>query len=119
MNIEQSTAEKEHPPRNLRTHYNETLGAMATLEGPSWLRLQQGGGEQTMASAVEAIQRRTKDEFKDDDEDDHSPIVHVIYGDAGVDRFMVRLDGTVEFSGRHASSPERLAQAKTLGFRIN
>ena len=45
-------------------------------------------------------------------------VVHTIYGGYGLNRYKVRLNGDIEFSGFHAASPEHLEKAKSLGMKV-
>jgi len=117
MTMERSTAEREHPPRNLVTNYDETVSAMGEVEGdaPAWHDMMSRAEGNTIESAMTSLNRGLEHEEDYLDE----PIVNIVYGIFGINRWFVRAGGSVEFSKRHAASPEQLEKARQLGFRIN
>ena len=88
--------------RNIRTHTQETIEAIALVEGPSWVAEQ----ETSEQSFTKALQQLT---------DGKSAI---IYGRGGINRWFVAADGSVTCSESHAQSPEHLARARELDFEI-
>jgi hypothetical protein len=48
---------------------------------------------------------------------EENQVIYTIYGGGG-NRYKVRLNGDIEFSGFHAASPEHLEKAKSLGMRV-
>ncbi len=104
---------KEHlPPRNLRTYPEETIRAIAEIEGPGWMEIQQKIQEgkanpaQHPNSVPMALERLAQGERS------------VIYGAYGMNRWLIDTDGSVVFSKMHAASERSLAKARELGFEI-
>ena len=113
-------------PRNLLTSYDDTLLAMAEIEGESWLNRQfEQSGEYSTLGALKEIQRRQQ-EFKEWQPDPEYPdgkpldlndtITTVVYGAGGWNRYVVRGTGEVMLSRGHAS-PADIKLAEQLGFR--
>jgi len=104
--------ERPNPPRNLRTHFQETMEAMAEIEGKAWLKTQETATELGVCGAREYLEEA---------DDESSP--YTIYGDGGVNRWVVRPDGTVELSRHNATrggldDAGDIQKAKNLGFKI-
>lgn len=116
-------------PRNLITHYDDTLLAMAELEGEGWLDHQLHTApdrEYDVPRAVAQVTRRQQDakdwtpdpEYPNDKPPDlRDTVGDAIYGSGGWHRYFVRGTGDVIFSGMHAS-PENRKKAKELGFEV-
>ena len=91
---------------------------MAEIEGGGWSTMMERASDNTVASALRALERRGPFVPDPDDPGDRPPIVHTIYGDGGIDRWYVRQDGSVVFSRSHAYPPERVDRAQAWGFGI-
>jgi len=123
MNLENKTSpEKEHRPFcNLLTSYKETMDAMAEIEGEAWLRLQ--SNESSTYSAAWALkfvhEARSMNDIEADSQISHDDNVVVvkIYGNSGINRWYVKIDGSVEFSAFHADQ-DVIEKVKKLGFKI-
>jgi hypothetical protein len=118
MNTEKPNLEQKESapgPRNLLTNLEETVRAIAEVEGPSWVHMQESG-EQNVDAALEAIRYRMS--VGPAEYDDPNPIAYTIYGSGGMNRWYVFLDGTVKFSRSHAQSEEHIARAEGFGFEI-
>ena len=116
------TKETEQSPRNILTHYQETLDAMTEIEGEKWKARQEeekwthGRGLKDALVALEKYKPKG------------SAYSFIIYGEGGENRWIVRADGSVEFSGMHAShlagkkvfgdKEKVISKALTLGFKI-
>lgn len=111
--VEQLGEKKEQlPPRNLLTHPEETIQAMAEIEGPEWLNQQKrveetlkntGEYENNLINALERLKIGKKS---------------IIYGRGGGNRWHVAANGEVSFSEALAESPNYLQKARNLGFKI-
>jgi hypothetical protein len=110
------TSGMEHAPtpRNLLSHFDQTLAAMAELETPEWTR-EQGPDEadrhrQNLANALAWLR---------DPRGSRGPFI--VTGWGGVNRWAVHRDGTVVFllgETSKAGTSESAARAASLGFRI-
>jgi|SRR3989344_1301484 len=105
---------REQLPRNLLTHFEETLTAIQVVEA--------FGGGGTMREWWEREQRTKKDSV-------YTAIGileglkkgvggGVIYGVGGFNRWPVSFKGTVSFSRVHAINQEAIKRALELGFEI-
>ncbi|MEK7644715.1 MAG: hypothetical protein AAB391_00110 [Patescibacteria group bacterium] len=100
-------------PKNLLTHYEDTLRAMSYLEGEGWLLGEKAEG-QTAASALKAIESWSKGKTGEG-----APVsLFTIYGAHGFNRYFVYSDGSVLFSAGHASKKDT-ERASRLGFGIS
>lgn len=112
INIE---SKEEVYPFNLLTNYEETLKAMAEVEGGSWLRDDQGSSqkESTTRGAIEHVKELLEKEHAKPEETD---VIYTIYGNGGVSRWMLMGNGDVLFSEFHHS--EKAKKAEEKGFKI-
>lgn len=129
---------KQSTEMNLLTNYDDTLLAMAELEGEGWLNRQLHATEDTALCVPRALKyvRKKQQEISEDEEDlknetdpeekewlkrniekarESNVTGADIYGSGGYHRYFVRPDGTVTFSAGHATL-ENIAKAKALGF---
>jgi hypothetical protein len=115
---------KEAPAgRNLLTDYEGTFAAMAEVEGSEyWKNLNSKDEEYSTIGAVKYLESlRQKGTRFGGPSEDELPIVCEVYGDGGLTRWGVRIDGEVLFSEFHAKGPgleEKLEKAKRLGFKL-
>lgn len=109
---------QERPPRNLRTHPDETKQAMARVERGGWLKT----NERIAAHWNEASEGERSGSFSGalewlgtvaPDEDTW----RVIYGDGGMNRWYVHADGRVRFSRFHAMQGA-ISRAEAEGFWV-
>lgn len=100
------------PPRNLLTNYRETLRAIAEIEGPAWLQDQATETTNTAREIFEHL-RELDAETKQ-----KASALFDLYGSGGRHRWIIRTDGTVEFSAHHAIDEEKINKARKLGFNI-
>lgn len=100
-------------PKNILTHYDDTLRAISLIEGEGWTWCQETEG-QTMHSARNAIVLWNRD-HKDPSAADTS--LFTIYGSGGFNRYFVYTDGSVKFSAGHGSKKDG-ERASRLGFKI-
>ena len=131
----------ENVQRNLLTDYDDTLLAMAEIEGEGWLDRQLRATESdqiTVPNMLKHIRLRQQeiDEHEKDLEAETDPeeiesikhyldifgdhrdfMINSIYGGGGWNRWFVRANGEVVLSRHHASS-ESIARAKELGFEV-
>lgn len=111
---------------NILSNTAEVLAAMAQVENdPLWLIHSLKGHPEGLGCAIRSI--ITKESalaaFLIDDDGEEYP--HglvcidetVVYGSHGHNRWLVRLNGDVEFSGFHASAEDRV-MAAGLGFHV-
>jgi len=107
--------QKEQPSKfNLLTNYEETIRAMAEVEGESWWNGDQKSKKMdyTTRGAVEHLKKLA--ERKTEVEKD--VVVFSVYGTGGVSRWMIMSDGEVRFSRFH--DPEKAKEAEKKGFKI-
>ncbi len=95
---------------NLITNFDETLEAMAKLEGDHWLERVLEGKNETFNDAIEAL-KEGPGMFDEPDD-----TVTSIYGDGGWNRYIVFFNGNVEYSKRHG--PAQADDARVLGFKM-
>lgn len=131
---------KQAQGMNLLTNYDDTLLAMAEIEGEGWLDRQLRATEDMQLTApnmLKHIRRKHEDvaEYKKDLEtetdpeeikaiehyldifgDLEDPVGDSIYGSGGWNRYIVRGTGEVLFSRQHGG--EDTEKAKALGFNI-
>jgi len=102
-------------PFNLLTNYEETLRAMAEVEGGSWLRDDQSIGqkESTTRGAIEYAEELLK---KEQAKPEVTDVIYTIYGNGGVSRWKLMGNGEVWFSESH--HPEKAKKAEERGFKI-
>ena len=112
LRMEKIPERQERPPRNLLTNYEETLAAMTELETPEWLLQQESlqHEEPTIANALRWLSR-------------HKGVSRsfTVLGWGGINRWIVRLDGTVSFlysEAYKAGSSESAERAAALGFEV-
>ncbi len=114
MEKELQKFEQEHAPRNLISNFEETVLAIAELEGEYWLKMsKKAEGEGSVKEALEYL--------RNNQGEDAPPIS--IYGGGGINRWMVKVDGSVEFSKHHATRGGQndagdIKKAQELGFKI-
>lgn len=103
---------------NLRTNFDETKQAMASVERGGWLagneRIAQRWDEASEGDRTASLEGARRWLQTADPADDYW---HTVYGDGGINRWYVHADGRVRFSKFHAS-PDGLARAKEKGFWI-
>jgi hypothetical protein len=115
---------------NLLTGRDDALLAMAEIEGEWWLDHQLNFHPHCHPQHVCVTRvlsrvyewRDKNDEYRKNPADHwlvrpEDDVVDSVYGAGGWNRWMVRLDGSVELSRMHATEHDR-ERAKTLGFRI-
>lgn len=106
---------------NLLTNFEETLQAMAEIEGHGWLEMQKREAPhgQNINGALEQL-KKWPDEASNPELKD--TILIVVNGSGGGLRWGVTHSGEVKFSGFHVASgsqgQEQLEKAKALGFNI-
>jgi len=98
--------------RNLLTAFDETLGAMAEVEGNAWLQVQSQGRGYSVPEALHRI--RTVPLYGTNP--DHYSCV--IYSAGGMSRWIVTGNGTVTFSKWHCHDRWTLRQVQELGFDL-
>ena len=107
----------EQPTYNLLTNLEATLEAMAEVEGSAvWkeqLQRSAADGEGTLKSALRSL----KEFGSETSTDEQASALCSIHGIAGYTRWMVMLDGEVQFSQFHASR-EKTREAREMGFKI-
>jgi len=114
--------------RNLLTAYDETLLAMAEIEGYGWLSVELDpkhpwSERDSVRSALKGLQhhRDANEKAKREGRDwavlPETESVEEIYGAGGWNRWIVLLNGDVMLFGMHAPQEMR-ERAKALGFRI-
>ena len=132
---------KQSMEMNLLKNYDDTLLAMAELEGEGWLNDQLTALETdqlTVPHAIKLVKKHHKEieEVRQDLEKETDPeeieslqqylksleqekrvIGDAIYGSGGWHRYFMYSDGEVVFSGMHAVEDMR-SKAKELGFEI-
>lgn len=121
MNPEQKTIETEKfLPRNLLTHQEETIQAMAKVEGEAWLNdqkrsLAKKDLELTVYGAIKNLK-----EWPAPKEGEEVFSIAEIYGGGGTSRWYVMTDGTVRFSPFHDRVEPRTKtqKAQELGFKM-
>ena len=110
--MEYSPEHIEHPPRNLLTHFDETVEALASIEGPRWLADQFENDRErypkNIAAAMEKLSG-TKKMYAE----------FIVEGAGGINRWLVRPDGSVVYlQSTKAGGPEKAERARVLGFSI-
>ena len=132
---------KQAQEMNLLTNYDDTLLAMAEIEGEGWLDQQLRVTEDTQLSVPnmlkhirkkhEDLAEHEKDLETETDPEEIESIKHyldifgdledsvgdTIYGSGGWNRYIVKGTGEVLFSRLH-SGTEDIEKAKELGFKI-
>ncbi len=96
---------QENPPRNLKTHPEETIATLVKIEGDSWNRQQQGWDEYNIAGALAWLESGKKD------------LGYIIYGAGGMNRYRVDATGNVALL-KYSSSSEFVKLAEQEGFKI-
>jgi hypothetical protein len=120
MSIEKSQAERQEKyPYNLLTNFDDTVEAMTQVEGESWINIdkrKRDTGKDLGNTVFGAVEKFHKMAIPGD----NSGFVYDIYGSGGVSRWMVRADGSVEFSAHHdqVEPREKTQKARALGFKI-
>lgn len=97
--------------RNLLTNYEETVDAIAEIEGQSWKEGQNRDGKTTL-SALKKLQSLVPDPDRDLGMD-----VFTIYGMGGFNRYFVYPDGRIAFSDYQARRGDS-DKARALGFKV-
>ena len=109
--------QSEQPTYNLLTNLEATLDAMAEVEGSAaWKeRIQHSAadGEGTLKGALRSLREFVPEAIADEQEN----ALYSIYGIGGSNRWMIMLDGEVQFSQFHASR-EKTRKAREMGFKI-
>lgn len=108
---------EEIPPRNLRTHFNETATAMADIEGSGWASYQDKD-DYSLLAALHYIEAQQKSSSLPN----HSYYGIEVYGDGGFNRWFVDGSGAVRFSKHHASGLDKEKMAKKVerrGFGVS
>ena len=116
---------------NLLADPEAVISAMARIEGPAWLELQDRLGQRLADEGIvepAAVEETAHDSviaamdhlrgLGEIDLQTPPHRIYTVYGNGGVNRWFIYSDGTVKFSESHAQSPEHLAKAKELGFEI-
>jgi hypothetical protein len=111
----------------LCTEMSELEAAFDLMEGDGFFKSSatDGGSRHSIKAALGRLQNHFR-EIEESDltpeevEDENRYWCHVIYGNGGWHRYMVRGDGTIEFSAHHAHWPKenKIRDAESLGFRI-
>jgi hypothetical protein len=108
-----SEKKEKNYPYNLLTNYNDTIEAMAEVEGQAWLNGDQNSkNNNTTQGAVEHINKTVSQSSLVEDDDP----VYVVYGNAGVSRWIIKANGEVWFSEFH--DPEKAKKAAQKGFNL-
>lgn len=112
---------------NLTTAYDNTLQAMAEIEGYEWLESQFGHQNCTpdhhcvknASIRIEKARKQVDDHHLTPwmDATDSDRTIFVIYGSGGGNRWFVNGYGDVMLSGHHAGH-DTMAKAKSLGFEV-
>lgn len=104
----------EKPTYNLLTNFDETLRAMAEVEGhEDWFKTSQSSsGTGSVRQALEQLK-----EWGDPKDQEESNALVDIYGSLGSNRWMVMRNGEVRFSRFHANL-EKIQKAEEMGFKI-
>jgi len=102
-------------PFNLLTNYEETLKAIAEVEGGSWLRIDQEGKnkENSTRDAVEHAKELLEIEKANLEP---TAVIYDIYGNGGVSRWKLMGNGEVWFSEFH--DLDKAKKAEERGFKI-
>jgi hypothetical protein len=103
---------EQMPARNLKTHPEETIKAMAEVEGPAWFQIQIAAQEGKLNASERAISIQQALENLEKGKRT------TIYGAGGKNRWFVAPDGKVSFVGMNACSEQHLEKARELGFEI-
>ena len=115
--------ERERPAKfNLLTNYEETIRAMAEVEGEAWFNKDQNSKktDYTTRGAIEHLKRlaafdeELRSEGKEPEESGNA--VYSVYGNGGWNRWMIMRNGEVKFSRFH--NPQRAGEAEAKGFEI-
>jgi hypothetical protein len=121
--LEGKIEQKEQPSKfNLLTNYEETVRAMAEIEGEAWLSGDQESKKTdlTTRGAIEHLKRLAgvDAEFRADgiEPEEYDSAVYSVYGNGGWSRWMIMRDGEVRFSKFH--DPDKAKKAEAVGFRI-
>ena len=121
MNPEQKTIETEkNSPRNLLTHPEETIEAMAKVEGEAWLNDQKRSlAKKDLDTTVYRALEKLKEAGDLSSEEEPFSIAEV-YGGGGTSRWYVMTDGTVRFSPFHdkVEPHSKTQKAQELGFEM-
>ena len=108
---------------NLLKDTDKVFAAMVEVEGEKWKR-QEGPNEYTTGDTYfwGVVSRLKELTIPVDDEETERELSVTfgweIYGDAGLNRYPVYLNGDVGFSRYHCWDKEKLKKAQELGFRI-
>lgn len=104
-----SPESRERFPRNLLTHKDETIAAMAEIEGPNWRRDSENDppDEYNISGALRWLSKKP----------DPEGLHFVIYGSGGYNRWFTMPNGDVKLSKGHAGEKD-IERAQTLGFEI-
>ena len=109
----QGENQKEIFPRNILTHYQETLDAITKMEGENWKNDQSREGK-TMYSALKMLKSLPHDPSRNVLLD-----IFTVNGGDGWHRYYIYPDGSVSFCSLHVfEKSEDVDLAKKLGFKI-
>ena len=106
---------------NLLTNYEETLQAMAEIQGVAWLesQMREAPADLNVKGALAQLKMVAANGISPELNDG---ILTTIYGAGGGLRWGVTFSGEVKFSGFHIASgsqgQDQLEKAKALGFKI-
>lgn len=112
IDIEQAEKTPVNPENNILTHYEDTLERMTQCEHPGWKDWQGNDhNNHGLKKALEDIKRYNG----------RRPDINyfIVHGGGGWNRWVVRSDGSVEFSAGHSTKEKTTIKAKLLGFKIN
>jgi len=121
--VEGKIEQKEQPSKfNLLTNYEETIRALAEVEGEAWFNGDQKKKniENTTRGALEHLKRlaaldeELRSEGGEPEESENA--IYSVYGDGGWNRWMIMRNGEVRFSRFH--NPEKSGEVETRGFKI-
>ena len=97
--------EQEKLPLNLLTNYEETVQAIAEIEGNGWRKMsEESPGEYSLGGILHHLKTS---EWEG---------AYTLYGNGGWNRYYVSPDGTVRFSKAHGKKDAE--HARELGFEI-
>jgi hypothetical protein len=102
---------------NVLTDPDDTLLAMAELEGDSWLWSQLYDSDRSEVRFYRALAWLRK-VLADADGEDRSDVFAVVYGDGGINRYYLYGNATIVFSRGHAMSHRAAERAAQLGFVV-
>ena len=103
---------------NVITNPEWVIAVIEDIEGMNSASVKQKVQEafRAVKNSVDTLPLYLPETQKEMIEENH--VVYTIYGGFGLNRYKVRLNGDIEFSGFHAASPEHLEKAKSLGMKV-